>query len=168
MKVWINHAGRVVCDALIPVPLSARVVWGQLRDFRATASHDPFHFDIVVEGSVPRKGAALRIEHRYLGFRTIRVGRILRWNECGGFAFSDLCQSNPARSFPHVVSYRVAPVAEKSSQLRIRVGGKWTARGPKWMGRIWLWWVFGQMVRTTGNQLLMFALAEKKKLPKPV
>ncbi len=138
MTVKISSTGRVACQATIALPLSARTVWGQLRDFRSSAMHDPFHAEIVIDGAVPRVGAQLKIAHRYVLARSDRVGRILRWNEGVGFAFSDLCASDPGRAFPHVLSYQVQEVSPNSCQLRVFVGGKWTARGPRWIGRVWL------------------------------
>ena len=161
MKVKISPTRRVVCEATVELPISAGAAWGQLRDFRSTAKHDLFHSHIWIEGEIPRAGANIRIEHRYLFWKTIRTGRILRWNERTGFAFSDLCQTDATRAFPHVLSYRVHQTTPNQCRLRIRVGGRWTAPLPRWLGRIWLWWVFTHVVRNARNQLLAYALATK-------
>ncbi len=139
--------------------MSASVAWGQLRDFRSSASHDPFHAGIKIEGGVPRAGARLEILHRHLFWQSVRVGRILRWQEGSGFAFSDLCRGDSSRAFPHVLSYQLEAVSEKACRLNLFVGGRWTANVPRSIGRIWLWWVFSQVVRTVENQMLRFALA---------
>ena len=159
MKVFISRTRRVVCEAMINLPISAGAAWGQLRDVRASGTHDPFHSSIRIEGNVPRAGAKLEIEHQYILWRTTRIGRILRWNERTGFAFSDLCRSDPQRAFPHIFTLELQPIDSASCRLRIRVGGRWTAPLPKWIGRIWLWWVFSQLVRNTTNYLLRFAIA---------
>ena len=167
MTVRINPTGRVVCRAKIDLPLSAGAVWGQLRDLRSSARHDPFHAHVEIEGNVPRVGAELRIVHRHLLWQSIRVGRILRWNEGEGFAFSDLCQRDPSRAFPHVLSYHVEAITPASCRLIIFVGGRWTAPIPRWLGRLWLWWVFSHVVRTVENEMLRFALAMRK-FPSPL
>jgi hypothetical protein len=162
MIIRIFPSRRVVCDATIELPISAGAAWGQLRDFQSSARHDPFHSKIWIEGNVPKTGANLRIEHRYLLARATRVGRILRWEERVGFAFSDLREKFPSRAFPHVLSYRLEHLTNSTSRLRIRVGGRWTAPIPRWLGRIWLWWVFSHVVRTVQNQLLRFALVIRR------
>jgi hypothetical protein len=141
--------------------MPAGVVWGQLRDFRSSARHDPFHHRITIEGETPRAGAAIEIEHRYFLFRTTRVGRILSWNERRGFSFSDFCRSDAQRAFPHVTSYLLDSINANSCQLTIRVGGRWTAPLPRFAGRIWLWWVFSQLAHNTENHLLRFAVATR-------
>jgi len=159
MTVRLSPTRRVVCEATIELPISAGAAWGQLRDFRTTAKHDLFHSRVWIDGDIPRAGANIRIEHRYLCWKTIRTGRILRWNECSDFAFSDLCQTDASRAFPHVMSYRVEKITQSQCRLRIRVGGRWTAPIPRWISRIWLWWVFSHIVRSARNEMLRYAIA---------
>jgi hypothetical protein len=159
MMIRIHRHRRVTCRATVDLPMSASVAWGQLRDFRTTAAHDPFHVKIEIECGVPRAGAPLKILHRYLLLESMRVGRILRWREGSGFAFSDLCRTDASRAFPHVLSYELEPISQNACRLHIYVGGKWTPYIPPWMGQLWLRWVFSQLVRTAENQLLRFALA---------
>jgi hypothetical protein len=144
---------------MIDLPMSTVTVWGQLRDLRSSATHDPFHKTISIDGNRPRPGAHLQIEHQYLLFKTTRVGRILIWREGCEFAFSDLCRSDPTRAFPHVIRYRLEPINDRQSRLHLIVTGRWTLGGPRWIGRIWLSWVFWRVVTTTTNQLLIFAVA---------
>ena len=158
MTIRISPKGRVVCFATIELPLSAVTAWGQLRNFRDSARHDPFHAKIDIDGDVPRVGAALQIEHRYFLWQTTRIGKILRWQEGHGFAFSDLCKADTRRAFPHVLSYQLLEKSDHSCQLEIRVGGRWTSPLPHWLARLWLWWVFGFVVHTVRNELLQFAL----------
>jgi hypothetical protein len=161
MTVRISSTKRVACRATIELPLSATSVWGQLRDFRSAAMHDAFHAEIQVEGGVPRSGARISLLHQHLFWRSTRIGRILLWQEGSGFAFSDLCETDRGKAFPHVVRYRLRPVSQDSCQLLIFVGGRWTHQSPNWMGRIWLWWVFSQMVHSVTNEILRFAVAKK-------
>ena len=152
--IRIAPGRRVTCTATINLPLSPGAAWGQLRHLPTSATHDPFHARVTV-GS----GGRLVIEHRYLVFRTLRVGRVLWWREGVGFAFSDLCRRDPQAAFPHVLSYRLEPVGPAACRLHVRVGGRWTLPGPRWIGQLWLRWVFGHVVRTARNELLTYAVA---------
>ncbi len=163
MTVRIHRNGRVCCRASIDLPLSIGAVWGQLRDFRSSATHDPVHAWIVIDGDVPRAGAKLQIVHRHLLWQSVRIGRILRWEEGVGYAFSDLYRGDSLRAFPHVLSYQLEAVSPGSCRLMIFVGGRWTAPVPRWIGRIWLWWVFSHVVRTVENQMLRFAVGMRTK-----
>ena len=174
-RVNLSASGRVDCRAVIDVPLSAVAAWGQLRDFGRYARHDYFHAHFEVSGGVPRAGARLRIGHRFGPFAVGRVGRIVRWREGEGYAFSDLSTAGPRRGFPHVFSYRLEAVDECRCRLHLRVGGRWTAPVPRWAARAWLWWVFSAIVVRVENDLLRFALARGQKVgatgrgtPRPV
>src|SRR5947199_3250418 len=90
MSVRISRRGVVCCRAFLDVPLSVRIVWGQLRDFQRFARQDPFHASINIDGGIPRAGTSLTLSHRYAGLRIPRVGRILVWREEAGYSFSDL------------------------------------------------------------------------------
>jgi hypothetical protein len=161
MIVRISSTNRVVCRATIQLPMSAGMTWGQLRDFRSSAMHDPFHAKIEIHGGLPVAGARLTILHRQLLWHTTRAGRILRWKEGSGFAFSDLSVRNPAEAFPHVLSYHLEAVDSARCKLHVFVGGRWTAPIWRWLGRLWLWWVFLHVVRTVEVKLLRFALGMK-------
>ena len=142
----------------VDLPISAGAAWGQLRHLPTSAAHDPFHARVTVG-----PGGALTIEHSYLGLRTVRVGRVLWWREGVGFAFSDLCRTDARKAFPHVLSYRLEPTGPATCRLHVRVGGRWTLPGPRWVGRLWLGWVFGHVVRTVRNELLRYAVAMKRR-----
>jgi hypothetical protein len=157
MKIEVSATGRVVCEAQLPLPLSARQAWGQLRDFHRYAAHDHFHAGFTIQGEVPRAGAGLTIEHRYGPFRLQRVGRIVRWREGDGYAFSDLSLRGTGRSFPHVMSLRVAD-KPGGCVVTVRVTGRWTAPTPRWMARLWLAWVVLSIAQRTRNGLLAFHL----------
>ncbi|MDB5327872.1 MAG: hypothetical protein JWM57_3441 [Phycisphaerales bacterium] len=162
MTVRVTARRRVVCRAVVPLPLTARQAWGQLRDFHRYAAHDHFHAGFLIEGGVPQAGARLTIEHRYGPFRTRRVGRILRWREGEGFAFSDLSIGDARRAFPHVLRMSVGPTSEATCALTIAVTGRWTAPTPRWIARLWLAWVFLQIVQKTRNGLLLFAATSQR------
>ena len=153
MVVRIEPSRRVTCTATIALPISAGAAWGQLRHLPTAATHDPFHATVTVG-----PGGSLAIEHRYLGVRVDRVGRVLWWRENVGFAFSDLHRRDPTAAFPHVLSYRLEPLGPTACHLHVRVGGRWTLPGPQWVGRLWLTWVFGHVVRTVRNELLRYAV----------
>jgi hypothetical protein len=168
MRINVRSDGRVECRALLELPLPPGVVWGQLRDFRRFASHDYFHAGIDIEAGIPRRGAALRLTHRYLFVSIPRVGRILRWREwnaetaSGEYAFSDVSLRGPRHGFPHVLSYRLRGSGVNHSQLQIIVRGRWTAR---WLARgvtrIWLWWVFAHVVARVRNDFAALAMSRQ-------
>ena len=157
MRVLVSQTGRVVCEARLTLPLTARRAWGQLRDFHRYAAHDHFHAGFSIEGDVPRAGARLTIEHRYGPFRLQRVGRIVRWREGDGYAFSDLSSRGPRHGFPHVMSLRVADTPDGCIVV-VRVTGRWTTPTPRWMTRLWLAWVLLSITQRTRNNLLTFHL----------
>lgn len=155
-----DRNGRVTCQAAVPFDLTARSVWGQVREFARYAAHDYFHHDVRVEGGVPRQGAGLRLSHRYAGVSVERVGRILLWREGVGFAFSDLSLAGARAGFPHVFALRIESVGERRSVVHLSVRGRWTARRvPLWARRAWLRWVFSYVVVRTRNELLAYQIA---------
>jgi hypothetical protein len=163
VTIRADQAGQVDCRASISLKLSARAVWGELRDFRRYASHDYFHRDVRIAGGVARAGAALRLLHCFAGFRVERIGRICLWREGQGFAFSDLSAKGPHVGFPHILSLHVEPTGEHSSIVHLRVRGRWTATCvPRILRKIWLAWVFGYIVTCTQNDLLAYQLARAK------
>jgi hypothetical protein len=163
MRIRINARGVVDCHAIFEVPLSAGATWGQLRGFNQYARQDFFHAELEIEGGIPRAGAALKISHRFLGLRFARVGRILIWREGIGYSFSDLSLRGPRSAFPHVFSFRIEPNVTNVCRLHIRVKGLWTARHIfRPMAWLWLWWVFGQVVRSTRNELLIYLIWRKR------
>lgn len=162
MIVRIEPSRRVVCSATIRLPLTAGAAWGQLRHFRHFAAMDHFHAAVHVEGDVPRIGAKLVIEHRYGPFRVRRLGRILRWCEGEGFAFSDLSNRHLRAAFPHVMAVSVRPIDVYGCELIVRVTGRWTAPTPRWLGRLWLRWVMLSIGQKMRNELLMFAAVQRK------
>jgi len=163
IEVRITARGVVDCRGTIDVPLAAVSVWGQIRDFRRYSCLDPFHLPPCVKGGTPRAGAAITLEHRYAGFGVRRVGRILIWREGVGYSFSDLSAGGPRRGFPHVFSYRVEPLAERSTRVHVRVAGLCTSRViPRVLARLWLRWVFGHVVRRVRNELMLYMLWRKR------
>jgi len=165
VTIRVRPSGRVRCEATIPLTMSSARVWGQLRDFHRYASHDHFHAGISIEGGVPRRGAALQIDHRYGPFRVRRVGTILRWQEGRQFAFSDLSRRGPRHGFPHVMQLRLQADAPDRCTLLIRVTGHWTAPVPRWIARCWLWWVMTTITQRVRNDLLRFQISLDRKIP---
>lgn len=166
VRVRITRLGRVDCRATLEVPLSGSKTWGQLRDFRRFARQDFFHGEIEIDGhpdGVPRAGSTLRLTHRFFLFRVRRVGRICRWAEGSGFAFSDLSPRGPRHGFPHTLSYRVEPLTAASCRLHVRVSGRWTARWiPRPFARLWLRWVMQFIVQRVEAELLTYHLWLRK------
>ena len=162
IRVRINARGAVDCHAALALPLPAARVWGQLRDFKTYARSDLFHANIDIDGGVARGGAALRITHRFFIFQVERVGRICGWKELAGYSFSDLSAADPRRGFPHIFSYKIEPVSDGLCKLHIRVRGKWTAKWlPRWIVRLWLYWIVQHIARRVENRLLAYKLGMK-------
>jgi hypothetical protein len=161
--VSVSQCGAVRCTAQLELPMSAITVWGQLRDFHRFAQQDLFHANIVIDGAIPRAGARLRMTHRYAGLRIDRVGRILVWRENVGYSFSDLSLRGPRRGFPHVFSYRLEATGPGSCRLHVAVRGLWTNRLTAIAARPWLRWVFGQVVRSIRNELLLYQLWRQRR-----
>jgi hypothetical protein len=159
IRVW--PSGRVLCEHTIDLPVSRQRAWGQLRDFATYACHDPYHHRVIPDGGFLRRGVRLQLHHRYFSIPLRRVGRLLKWCEGLGYAFSDLDSRCPARAFPHVFEYQLSdhPGIPAQSRLRVRVTGRWTTPVPRWVARTYLWWVFGQLVSSTERELLLFARA---------
>ncbi len=154
MMIRAHRDGRVDCRAAVPLSVPARGAWGQLRDFRRYASHDYFHADVRVAGGVPRAGAALGLSHRFGFVRVERTGRILRWREGCGWAFSDLSRRGPRVGFPHVFTAHVESAGPARSVLHLTVRGRWTAAWvPLWARRLWLAWVFAYAVSRARNEM---------------
>lgn len=157
--IRITRRGRVQCTAVMRVPLSSSMVWGQIRDFRTFASLEYFHAKIDIAGDVPRAGAALEIAHRFLVFHVHRVGRICRWKEGDGFAFSDLSRRGLKSGFPHIFSYRIRPISPGACDVQIRVAGKWTASFvPRWLAWLWLRWIMQFAIQQFENKLMAYRL----------
>ena len=161
--VTVTGGGRVVCRAVVEVPLGAGAAWGQLRDFRRFAAQDFFHVAVRVERGGVRRGARLEIDHRFGPFFVTRVGRILQWAEGVGYSFSDLSRRGPRAGFPHVYRYRLRPGGPSRCVLEITIAGRWTARFlPRPLVRLWLRWVFSHIVFSVHNALLAYALSTSR------
>jgi hypothetical protein len=88
------------------------------------------------------------LEHAAFGFTSIRFGRLLRWDEGRGYAFSDLSARGPGRGFPHVFFVTVEPGEGARTWLRVRVRGRWTARWlPAVLRQWWLRYVCAEHAR---------------------
>lgn len=162
-EITISSSGAIRCRAALDLPLCLTSVWGQIRDFDTFAQLDLFHSAIRIEGGVARQGAALEMQHRYGPFAVRRIGRILVWKENFGYSFSDLSRRGPRKGFPHVFSYRLESTSEQTCRLQISVTGRWTARFiPRPVAKLWLWWVFSQVMRGVEQRLLIYQIWRKR------
>jgi hypothetical protein len=160
IDVTVTPAGRVLCRAVLEIPLSVSVAWGQLRDFRRFAAQDFFHAAVRVDRGGVRRGARLEIDHRFGPFAVTRVGRILQWTEGRGYSFSDLSRRGARAAFPHVYRYQLRPAGPSRCVIEITIAGLWTTRFlPRWMTRLWLRWVFSHIVHSVHNTLLRLSLS---------
>ena len=160
LTITLTPRGRVHCSARIHVPASAGAAWGQLRDFRRFAAQDFFHAAVRVDPGGVRRGASLKIDHRFGPFAVTRVGRILQWQEGRGYSFSDLSRRNRLTAFPHVYRYRLLPAGPSRCVLEVTVSGRWTTPLlPRWAARLWLAWVFTHIAASVRNTLLALLAA---------
>lgn len=145
-RVTIDASWRVRAVGRVVLPLPAGEAWRLMRDWRRFLTDDPLHRSVAIVRSGPRPGSPagtrIVIRHRVLGLGPDRIGRVLRWEEGRGYAVSDLSRRGPRRGFPHVCTYRLEPLGERECLLEFGARGLWTARWtPRWMARVWLWWV---------------------------
>src|SRR5437868_5254284 len=98
MRIIVDQHWRVDAAADLSLPMQAATAWGQMRDWRRFMIIDPLHVRVRVlderkgRQNLSPAGLTLIIEHRFLGIGPNRIGRMLRWREGQGFAFSDLSQ----------------------------------------------------------------------------
>jgi hypothetical protein len=135
----------------LDVPQPCAAVWAVVGDFPRFVCIDPFHQRVVVLGPRLEPGVALILEHCAFGLRFRRFGRLLRWDEGHGYAFSDLSARGPGHGFPHAFFVSVEPTGSAvgaGTRLTVRVRGRWTARFlPLWAGRWWLRYVCSEHAR---------------------
>ncbi len=162
--IHVELTGRRMVNArmAIELPMSATSLWGQMRDIERFATFDTFHHRVRVERPV-RAGARVAIEHRMLGLRLWRFGRILKWDEGRGYCFSDLSSRSGYAAFPHVYSYQAAAAGPSASRLILTVRGRWTA---DWLPRplvvAWLRWVLAHTAGVLRMQML--AVVRKRRV----
>ncbi len=159
IDVSVDRNWSVKCAAEIDLPLSSRAAWGQMRDFCRFVTIDPFHARVEWKA----KAAAPPVFLLWHGWRRLsfaRQGRLLKWNEGQGYAFSDLSRRNVHAGFPHIYEYRLTPTTAETSTLRVNVRGRWSARWiPRPLVRFWLLWV---MTLIRGHVALFFVRYRKK------
>jgi hypothetical protein len=139
---------RLALELVVPRPRAE--VWALVANAPRFLCIDPFHARVVVLDPPLRPGASLALEHRAFGVRLWRFGRLLRWDEGRGYAFSDLSARGPRCGFPHVffVTVTPAPGPAAATVVRIEVRGRWTARWvPVWLRISWLQFVAGDHAR---------------------
>ena len=163
MRIELDARWRVRASCEVELPLNARAMWNLMRDFAAFCRVDPLHrlvrFPVDPgddEGTTrseaivpyPPRGANIVICHRLFGVGPDRIGRVLRWREGIGFAFSDLSQRGVRVGFPHVCSYDLTALRTDRCVLSIGACGVWTARRwPRWLVRWWLRYVLLETAR---------------------
>jgi len=153
VRVRCKEVGRTAVDLQIELFLDrpASEVWSEMAEFTQFTCIDPFHDRVIVQAAELRPGVDLVLVHRIFGFRFLRFGRLLKWNEGHGYAFSDLSGSSKWHGFPHVFFYSVESTSDgvlQSSRLTVSVRGKWTAPwAPRCVGMWWLRYVIYEHAR---------------------
>jgi hypothetical protein len=141
-----SGTGRQVdATILLTVARSADELWQIVRDLPRFLTIDPFHESVMLMRDRPAVGVDVVLAHNAFGRRFLRFGRIVAWRERVGYTFSDLSARGPRAGFPHVFTVQIEPLHETlrnaapTSQLTIRIRGRWTSRWiPTWIGR---WWI---------------------------
>ncbi len=140
----------------VHVAEDADELWRRVSDLQSFLTIDPFHEKITLMRTEPAPGVHVVLWHNTFGRRSVRFGKILRWEEGRGYALSDLSQRGPHRDFPHVFFILVEPMnagaesvnGQVRSRLTIDVRGKWTSRWiPAAVGLCWMRWVMREHAR---------------------
>jgi hypothetical protein len=159
MHIELDERWRVRARCAIELPLGAGAMWNHMRDFAGFCRMDPLHRRVIVKANTsdagetttvayPPRGANLVISHRLFGIGPDRMGRVLRWREGRGYAFSDLSRRGVHAGFPHICSYELRPVDAQRCELTIGAHGVWTARSwPRWLVRWWIRYVLHETAR---------------------
>jgi len=163
IRVAIDAAWGVSCCAECVLSMPRSAVWGQARAFRRFITLDPFHQRVELSDPRPREGVAFRLIHGVGPFRLTRVGRILKWREGYGYAFSDLSTRGVQHGFPHIYEYELSDADNGSCRVAIIVRGRWTARWiPRLVVRAWLCAVMRSARTAIRNELLSVRVAALK------
>lgn len=137
-----GERGRAIAIRIeIATPLSPAQLWRRISDLPQFLTIDPFHEQVTLTRDRPAAGVQLVLWHNAFGRRFHRFGRILRWREGEGYAFSDLSAHGKRVGFPHVfiVSIKLRGRGETQTQLVVEVKGRWNSRfTPVWIGRLWI------------------------------
>ncbi len=153
---------RVTLAAEIELPMDSTTAWELMRDFRTFACLDVFHRRVELDGPSPGAGVGFLLHHGLAGIELARVGRILRWDEGRGYAFSDLSRRGPGHGFPHVYTYELLPLGPGRSRFVLGVRGRWTARRlPRVVVRLWLTWILLKTRISLRNAFLAGALSRR-------
>jgi hypothetical protein len=167
ISVSIDPKWRVRAVSVTELPLSAGIVWGQMRDLLSFICIDPLHARAWTHDGVrARLGSELTIEHRLLGVGPDRRSRVLRWREGRGYVVSDLSTRGNHAGFPHVCVYDLSSTGPGRSQLTIEARGVWTARWvPRPLVKAWLWWVLASTEACQARALLTLKVHQKHSRP---
>lgn len=142
-EVGLDRRGRVRAAYGADLPLSRRRAWRTLADFERIVCLDLFHRSVDLGGRPPAPGVDFDLPHRAVLFELPRRGRILRWDEGAGYAFSDLRESGRG-FFPHVFVLALEDGPSSTCarcRLRLEIRGLWTTAWiPRWAGRAWIGW----------------------------
>jgi len=125
---------KVDISLSIHVPLNRKRLWNIISNLEQFLIVDPLHKCVRIENE-----QKIILEHEVLGYRFLRFGKILYWDEGYGYAFSDISSRGSNKGFPHVFYINITSENEETSKLNIRVRGKWTDKWiPKFLRNLWL------------------------------
>ncbi len=149
----VNSNRSVKLDIQIEIARPFQEVWRDISDVKHFIQVDPFHIRLETNDSQIKQGTTFRLMHRAFGIQFLRVGKILKWEDEQGYAFSDLSSSGGSGMFPHVFFVSISP-ANKSEEpnnctcLKVQVRGKWTSPYlPRLLIQFWLRYVCHEHAR---------------------
>ena len=167
--ISLQPNGQVRMQTDIRFPVSIEQAWQTVSQVESFACIDFFHRKVSHLDRAYKPLGRILIDHRFLGARIIRKGRVFGWREGYGYGFSDLSCRNKRRGFPHVYLFRLRREGKDRCSLRIEINGRWTARWiPRPLVVLWLLLIFTKIAASAERSVLMDALREMSHSGSPV
>ena len=157
--ISLQPNGQVRMRKDIRFPVSIEQAWQTVSKVESFACLDFFHREIRHLDRRDHPLGRVLIDHRFLGVRVTRKGRVFGWREGSGYGFTDLSCRDKRRGFPHVYIFRLRREGNDRCSLRIEIKGRWTAG---WMPRslvaLWLQLIFTKIAVSASRIILTDAV----------
>lgn len=155
IEVALDDKWRVRLKTEFVIPATRNSVWEIISDFRRMVCTDHFHKHVEFTVGSGEVGSQFTIHHRFWGFGVTRMGRILKWQDGFGYWYSDLNQTNPQSTFPHVFFIELVDAGMMDCIVRVGVNGRWTTPHiGRLLTRSWLYWNLVAIRRGVENAIL--------------
>jgi hypothetical protein len=134
------------CERMMRLDVPAEVAWKWIAVPENIFSVNIFHAEVTTEDSELRVGGVLNIDHDFFGmYQQPRYAKIRALEpyfvEFGEYKQPDVPGRDP---FPHIQSFRVVPVDDKSCILVNRISGSYVFPGSGLLGE----WLFRRYIPT--------------------